>query len=161
MWTKEEDETSLENSRALNALFNGVDQNVFKLINTCSSAKEAWNIQKTVYEGTSNVKISRLQIPSSKFEALNMAEDEKIAEFNVRVLVLANESFALGEKIIDTKLVKKVLRSLPSRFNMKVSTIEEANDITTMKLDELFDSKKNSVAVHEINEETTNASCQT
>ena len=75
-WTKEEDETSLENSRALNALFNGVDQNVFELINTYSSTKEAWNILETTYKWTSKVIISRLQILSSKFEALKMAEDE-------------------------------------------------------------------------------------
>lgn len=48
-----------------------------------------------------------------------MCEDESKAEFNVHVLDLTNESFALGEFFFDTKLVRKVLRSLPSRFNMK------------------------------------------
>ncbi|KAA0065462.1 gag-pol polyprotein [Cucumis melo var. makuwa] len=38
--TKEEDEELFGNSKALNALFNGVDHNVFKLINACTSAKE-------------------------------------------------------------------------------------------------------------------------
>src|ERR1044072_6036134 len=33
-WTKEEDEEALANSKALNAIFNGVDKNMFKLINT-------------------------------------------------------------------------------------------------------------------------------
>lgn len=96
-WIKEKNEASLRNSRALKALFNGVDQNVFKLIYTCSSTKEAWNILKTVYEGTSKVKISRLYILSSNFEDLKMAEDETIVEFNVRVLDLNNESL-LWEK---------------------------------------------------------------
>lgn len=77
-----------------------------------------------------------------QFEALKMAEDETIVEFNVRVLDLANESFALGEKFTDTKMVREVLRSLRFRFNMKATTIKEANDITTMKLDELFGSLK-------------------
>ncbi|KAA0055425.1 gag-pol polyprotein [Cucumis melo var. makuwa] len=67
-----------------------------------------------------------------------MGEDEIIAEFNVCVLDIANESDALGEKMFKTKLVRKVLRSLPSNFNMKVTTIEEANDLSKMKLDELF-----------------------
>ena len=56
------------------------------------------------------------------------------------MLDLANETFALGEKITESKIVQKVLRSLLSRFSMKVMAIEEANDITTMKLDELFGS---------------------
>ncbi|KAA0052224.1 gag-pol polyprotein [Cucumis melo var. makuwa] len=69
-----------------------------------------------------------------------MTKEEMIAEYNVRVLEIANESFNLGEKIYESKLVRKVLRSLPSKFDMKVTTIEEAHDITTLKLDELFGS---------------------
>ncbi|KAA0043137.1 gag-proteinase polyprotein [Cucumis melo var. makuwa] len=139
-WTKEEDEAAVGNSRALNPLFNAVYPNIFKLINTCKSAKVAWDILEVSFEGTSKVKISRLQILTSRFEALQMTEDETIAEFNVRVLDIANESDAFGEKMSDSKLVRKVLRSLPSKFNMKVTAIEEANDLSKMKLDELFGS---------------------
>lgn len=40
-WSIVEDEASLGNSRSLNAILNGVDHNVFKLVNACTSAKEA------------------------------------------------------------------------------------------------------------------------
>jgi hypothetical protein len=40
-WSKEEDELALGNSKALNALFNGVDKNIFRLINICTVAKDA------------------------------------------------------------------------------------------------------------------------
>lgn len=89
---------------------------------------------EVAYEGTSIVKVSRLQILTSRFEALKMVEEETIVEFNVRVLDFANESFALGENIPESKMVSKVLGSLLTKFNMKVTTIEEANDITSMKL---------------------------
>ncbi|TYK29881.1 gag-pol polyprotein [Cucumis melo var. makuwa] len=104
-WTKEEDETSLGNSCALNALFNRVSQNVFKINNTYTSAKEAWNILEVAYEGTSKIKVSKLQILTLRFEALKMAKEETIEEFNVRVLDLANEPFTLREKISDSKMV--------------------------------------------------------
>lgn len=139
-WSSAEDEAALGNSRVLNARFNGVDQNVFRLINTCTFTKEAWNILQVAYEGTSKEKMLRLQILTSHFEALKMSDDETIVDFNVRVLDIANESFALGEKMSKTKLVRKVLRSLPQRFNMKVTAIKEANDVTTKKLDVLFGS---------------------
>ncbi|KAA0060050.1 gag-pol polyprotein [Cucumis melo var. makuwa] len=103
-------------------------------------ATVAWDILEVAFEGTSKVKISRLQILTSRFEALQIDEDEFIAEFNARVLDIANELDALGEKMSDSKLVRKVLRSLPSKFNMKVTAIEEANDLSKMKLDELFGS---------------------
>jgi len=40
-WTIAEDELALGNSKALNALFNGVDKNMFRLIKQCTVAKDA------------------------------------------------------------------------------------------------------------------------
>ncbi|MCI19098.1 gag-pol polyprotein, partial [Trifolium medium] len=39
-----EDEIALGNSKALNALFNGVDKNMFRLIKKCRVVKDAWEI---------------------------------------------------------------------------------------------------------------------
>jgi len=40
-WTAAEDELALGNSKALNALFNGVDKNMFGLIKKCIVANDA------------------------------------------------------------------------------------------------------------------------
>ncbi|TYK03068.1 gag-proteinase polyprotein [Cucumis melo var. makuwa] len=139
-WTNAAEQASVGNARAINAIFNGVDLNVFKLINSCTTAKEAWKILEVAYEGISKVKISRLQLITSRFEALKMTKDESVSEYNERVLEIANDSLLLGEKISESKIVCKVLRSLPKKFDMKVTAIEEAQDITTLKLVELFGS---------------------
>ncbi|TYK13742.1 gag-pol polyprotein [Cucumis melo var. makuwa] len=88
-WTDEEKQASVGNARAFNAIFNGFDLNVFKLINSCSTAKEAWKTLEVAYEGTFKVKISRLQLITSKFEALRMIEDESVSDYNKRVLEIA------------------------------------------------------------------------
>jgi hypothetical protein len=44
----------------------------------------------------------------------------------------------LGEKIEDPSLVQKILRSLPDRFNPKVSAIEEINDLKSLAFDQLL-----------------------
>ncbi|MCI71763.1 gag-pol polyprotein, partial [Trifolium medium] len=49
-WTTVEDSLSIGNSKALNAIFNGVDQNMFRLIKKRTSAKDAWEILKTTQE---------------------------------------------------------------------------------------------------------------
>ncbi|KAA0053468.1 gag-pol polyprotein [Cucumis melo var. makuwa] len=95
-WTDAEEQASVGNARALNAMFNDVHLNVFKLINSCSIAKEAWKTLEVAYEGTSKVKISRLQLIMSKFEALRMTEDESMSDYNKKVLEIANESLLLG-----------------------------------------------------------------
>ncbi|KAK2417459.1 putative mitochondrial protein [Trifolium repens] len=139
-WTTEEEAVANHNHKAIYALFNGVDTSVFKLIKNCVSAKDAWEILQKCYEGTTKVKQSKIQHLTSKFEALRMKDDESIQDFHLCILDIANSFEALGEKISDEKLSRKLLRSLPKRFDMKVTAIEEAHDISTMKMDELVGS---------------------
>ncbi|MCI52266.1 gag-pol polyprotein, partial [Trifolium medium] len=49
-WSQVEDTTAIGNSKALNALFNGVDKNMFRLIKQCTVAKDAWEILRTAHE---------------------------------------------------------------------------------------------------------------
>jgi hypothetical protein len=44
----------------------------------------------------------------------------------------------LGETIDEYFLVQKILRSLPDRFNSKVSAIEEITDLKTLTLDQIL-----------------------
>ena len=73
------DEFVLGNSCALNVLYNGVDKNIFRLINTCKRAQEAWKILKFAHEGTSKLRSQRLQFLTTKFETTNMLEEETIS----------------------------------------------------------------------------------
>ncbi|XP_050919533.1 uncharacterized protein LOC127137087 [Lathyrus oleraceus] len=139
-WSKEEDVLTLRNSKALNSLFNGVDKKIFRLINTCTIAKDASEILKTTHKGTSKVKMSRLHLLTTRFENLKIKDDENIHEFHMIILEIANSSSALGEKMSEEKLVRKIIRSLPKKFDIKVTTIEEAQDINTMRVDELIGS---------------------
>ncbi|KAK2396121.1 gag-protease polyprotein [Trifolium repens] len=137
-WTPAEDTLALGNNKALNALFNRVDKHMFRLIKQCTVAKDAWEILKTTHEGTFKVKSSRLH--HSKFENLRMKEKETIYDFHMSVLDLTNSFDSLGERLSDEKLVRKILRSLPKRFDMNVTTIEEAQDIASMKVEEIVGS---------------------
>ena len=139
-WDDKDEKSSKGNSKALNALFNKVDKNIFRLISNCAVAKEAWEILKTAHEGTSTMKMSRLQLLTTQFENLRMKEDESINEFHMNTIKIANTSGALGEKVLKAKLVRNILRSLPKRFDMKVTSIEEAQDINNLKVDELMGS---------------------
>ena len=47
------------NSRALNALFSAVTNEEFKKISSTTTAKKAWIILQTTYEGTKAVKDSK------------------------------------------------------------------------------------------------------
>ena len=137
-WSTEEDRLANYNFKALNVIFATIDVNQFKLISVYESAREAWIILENEHEGTSAVKISKLQMLASKFKDLRMLEDESINDFNSKLCEIANKAFTLCEKYPKIKLVKKTLRSLPDRFVIKVDAIEEAKDVNIMRLDELM-----------------------
>ncbi|CAM8989605.1 unnamed protein product [Rhodiola kirilowii] len=111
-WTEGKQNAEAANSKAMNAIFSAVDGKNFKMISTCEIAKTAWDILQTDLE----------------------------ADFNTRVLDISNESFVLGEPMNEEKLVRKVLRSLPKRYAMKALAVKEAQDVTTMRLNELMGS---------------------
>jgi hypothetical protein len=67
-----------------------------------------------------------------------MREDETVGKYFLRVEEMVNAMKALGETIEEPYLVQNILRSLPYRFNPKVSAIEEINDIKTLEFDQLL-----------------------
>ena len=122
------------NSRALIALFSAVTNEEFKKISSTETAKEAWTILQTTYEGTKVVKDSKLQRLTTSFEEINMEEDRSFNEFYAKLKDIVNSTFNLGETILEPKIVRKVLRSLPERFHAKITTIEESKDIDKIPL---------------------------
>ena len=123
------------NSKALNALFSAVTNEEFMKISSTKTAKEAWIILQTTYEGTKAVKDSKLQRLTTSFEEIKMEEDELFDGFYA--MLKGNSAFNLGETIPEPKIVRKVLRSLPERFHAKIIAIEESKDIDKIPLTEL------------------------
>ena len=125
------------NNRALNALFSAVTNEEFKKISSTETAKEAWTILQTTYEGTKAVKDLKLQRLTTSFEEIKMEEDESFDEFYTKLKDIVNSTFNFGETIPEPKIVRKVLRSLPKRFHAKITAIEESKDIDKIPLTEL------------------------
>ena len=121
----------------MNALFNAVTNEEFKKISFTKTAKEAWTILQTTYEGKKAVKDSKFQRLTTSFEEIKMEEDESFDEFYAKLKDIVNFAFNLGETISEPKIVRKVLRSLPERFHAKIIAIEESKDIDQIPLIEL------------------------
>ncbi|XP_075494766.1 uncharacterized protein LOC142532333 [Primulina tabacum] len=69
-----------------------------------------------------------------------MEENETIVEYDRRLRNIANEAFSLGDPMSNERLVSKVLRSLPERFNIKICAIDESKDTSTLNLEYLISS---------------------
>jgi hypothetical protein len=149
-WTKPADATlelvteknaQLSNDKALHALCQAFSPSEFpNKFKKNESAKEAWQILETTHEGTKLVRSAKLQMLISKFEEIKMLEDETFGEFYSKMSDLRNQMLSLGKTLSDVKLIRKILRSLPERFRIKVTTIEESKDLEEMKIEELVGS---------------------
>jgi hypothetical protein len=63
-----------------------------------------------------------------------MLEDETFGEFYTKMRNLRNSMVSLRKSVSNAKLIRKILRSLPERFRIKVTTIEESNDLEEIKI---------------------------
>ncbi|XP_019157178.1 PREDICTED: uncharacterized protein LOC109153768 [Ipomoea nil] len=137
-WSEEEKTEYDFNSKAMNAIYGAVSEDTFKLIASTRIAKTAWGILCNHHEGNTSVRQSKLQMIQTEFENLKMQEEENITQFSDRVLSISGDAFNLGEPIPEHRIVKKVLRSLPGRFLIKVTAIQENRDLNTYKLSDLI-----------------------
>ena len=69
-----------------------------------------------------------------------MSEDESLDSFYSKLNEVVISKFNLGEKMEDSKVVRKILRSLPKSFCVKVTATEESKDLDEIKVQELVGS---------------------
>ena len=66
-----------------------------------------------------------------------MKESDTIDSFFTLLIGLVTQMRSRGETIEERRIVEKVLRSLPSRFDVIVTTIEETKDLLMFTVDQL------------------------
>jgi hypothetical protein len=104
-------------------------EGILPRVASTNQAKEAWDILQTSYHGMGKVKTSKLLILRKYFETLSMKDTNSVDSFYTIK--------SHGKTIEDTKIVEKVLTSLPPKFGTVVVTLEERKDSSQFSLDEL------------------------
>ena len=85
------------NSKATNALLNGLSETIFTKVAHCKSSKEIWEKLQNIYKGDSKVKATKLQTYRGQFEQLKMKEDEDVAAYFLWFDETMNAIIGLGE----------------------------------------------------------------
>ena len=113
------------NAKALNSILSGLTESVLVKVMQCKTSKHAWEKLKCFYEGAPKVKESKLHTYKGQFENLKMKEEENIVEYLLRVDEIINSIRSIGGEIKEKDVVDKVLRTLPMKYDSKVSSLEE------------------------------------
>ena len=71
-----------------------------------------------------------------------MTEEKTVTDYSERLYHLLNEAIALGHEIPEERVVGKLLRSLTPKFETKATAMEEAKDLSKLKLEEAIGSLK-------------------
>ena len=137
-WSHTQKTDATSNAKAMNMLFYALDKNEFNRVSMCTSAYEIWRTLKVTHEGTNKVKQSKISMLKSQFQNFKMKQDESISDMYSRFQDIYHSLLGLGEKYTDFDIVSKILNSLTDEWERKVLAIEEANDLSTMKPEELI-----------------------
>nr|KYP58224.1 Retrovirus-related Pol polyprotein from transposon TNT 1-94 [Cajanus cajan] len=139
------EEQKLKDLKAKNYLFQALDRSILETIINKDTSKIIWDSMKKKYEGTTRVKRAHLQALRKEFETAHMKEGESVNEYLARVLVISNKMKANGDDLKEVAVVEKILRSMTSKFNYVMCSIEESKDTSILSIDEL----QSSLLVHE------------
>ncbi|XP_059650726.1 uncharacterized protein LOC132296552 [Cornus florida] len=122
-------------SKAKHVLFCALRQQEFTRFKSCKTTKEMWDSLQVAHEGNKVIKENKIQLQKVQYEVCKIEDRETIAEYMFRINNLVKNMRALGEDIKDVDVCKKILRSLTSRFNPKVTILED-KDLSKVKIDE-------------------------
>ena len=126
-----------KDGKALFYIHQAMHESILPRVASATKAKEAWDTLQTAYQGMDKVKTAKLQLLRRDFENLFMRESDSVESFFTHVVGLINQMKSHGETIEDRKVVEKVLRSLPSKFDPLVVALEETKDFSQFSIDEL------------------------
>ena len=139
------EDQQLKDLKAKNYLFQALDRSILETILNKKTTKDIWDSMKQKFQGTTRVKRGNLQALRKEFEILHMKSRETVNEYFSRILAIANKMKVNGEDKGNTDVVEKILRSMTSKFDYVVCSIEESKDLDTLTIDEL----QSSLLVHE------------
>lgn len=118
-------------------LQNEVSSVIFTRIMACDSPKQAWERLKEEFMGSNKTIQQQVINLRREFENLKIKESETIKQYSDRTMATVNNIRLLGEDFSDSRVVEKVITTLPKRFESKISLLEDSRDLTTISLSEL------------------------
>ena len=123
--------------RALAVILRGVPPEMKSGLAAKKSVKEAWDAVKKMHAGDDRMKDASIQRLMKQFDNLTFRDGESIGDFAMRINGLITSLRELGEKLEDSRVVKKMLRVVPRRLKQCAVAIEMFGDLNNMSIEEL------------------------
>ncbi|KAG6477561.1 hypothetical protein ZIOFF_066828 [Zingiber officinale] len=133
-------ENIMKNAMALRILQQSVSKTIYPRIFGLKKVNEAWEVLKKEFKGSQKVISIKLQNLWRDFDNIAMKDAENIKDYFSRIMEILNQLKSYGEVVPDRKIMEKILRSLPQKFEHVVTVIEEMKDLAEVSIYELIGS---------------------
>ncbi|XP_015941374.1 uncharacterized protein LOC107466878 [Arachis duranensis] len=136
-WTEEEKKKVELNAKAINLMHCAISFEEFRKVSRCKTAKEIWDKLRLTHEGTKQVRETRIDMLMKEYEMFSMKENKSIDQMFERFSIIINNLDAMGRSYSEETLVRKILRSLTKKWEVKSTTISGRNNLIKITYDEL------------------------
>ncbi|GJU03311.1 zf-CCHC domain-containing protein [Tanacetum coccineum] len=130
------------NNEAKMVIYNALPRKEYERSFMCQTVKEIWDTLLITHQGNNQVKANKIDLLVQQYEQFMISEEESIdnafAKFNTIITSLK----ALDESFSSKNYVRKFIRTLHPKWRVKVTTIKESKNLTTLPLDELIGNLK-------------------
>ena len=123
-------------------MFSTISEELTRELDANKTAKQTWESLKTKNGGVSRVRKARFQSLKRDYETLFMEDNEMILDYFGKLSRIVVEMRGLGEKIADSEVAAKLLRSVAGKFDSITSSIEQFQDVDNLTLYEVLGSLK-------------------
>jgi hypothetical protein len=127
---------------ALDAICNAVPPELATAITDKDTAKEAWDTIKTLRVGDDRVRKNTMQQLLHEFELTMFKDSESVEDYALRLTGMQVSLATLGEVLLESKIVEKMLRSVSPRFKQIVVVIRTLLDTSTLSVANLTERLK-------------------
>ena len=92
-----------------------MDRTEYNKICQCKMTKDVWRIREITYDGTNQVKDSKVIILVNDYEMFKMKPNESIVEMFTRFMDVVNGLEGLGNRVSEEDKISKILRCQPPK----------------------------------------------
>jgi hypothetical protein len=122
---------------ALDVICSAVPPELATAITDKDTAKEAWDTINTLRVGDDRVRKNTAQQLLHEFELATFKDGESVEDYALRLTGMQASLATLSEVLLESKIVEKMLRSVPPWFKQIVVTIRTLLDTSTLSMADL------------------------
>ncbi|GJX58316.1 zf-CCHC domain-containing protein [Tanacetum coccineum] len=135
-----------KNNEAKMVIYNALPRKEYERIFMCNTAKDIWKTLLITHQGNNQVKDNKIDLLVQQYEQFIIFEDKSIDSAFARFNTIITSHKAVDESYSSKNYVRKSLRALHPKCRVKVTSIKESKDLTSLSFDELIGNLK----VHEM-----------